>query len=165
MDNTQQQNTTQQNTIVEFPKDQGNVQQTGQGQPVTQPVQQQSGESGLHKELEPMPSLSAPTELLKPVEQHVELEPEVEDAGVEFIAPVPQITPEEKEIGVALAKETMPMEKEPTPQLNTSMTQAQAQQLVKGNFLFKNVSDPMIWLALLVLRQHQMVAKQRGVPS
>src|SRR5205823_6440667 len=102
----------------------------------------------LHKEFAPMPSLSNLSEVLVPVEQQIELEPEVENAGVEVVATAPQMSQQEKNAGVDHAKETKAFEKEPTSQVQFPMTQAQALQMTKGNILTKDTSNPMLWLAM-----------------
>ena len=155
MDNTQQTiQPNQQNTIVEFPKTTGTS-------PVSSQPQQPSGKQ--HKELEPMPSLSSTsTEVLQPVDQHIELEPEVAEAGVAVVAPAPHISQQAKQAGVELVKEALPIEKEPEPKFMTSLTLAKAQQVIKGKFIFKDASKPILWLALLLIRQHQILEQQEN---
>jgi len=134
--------TTQQNTIIELPENGGNASQ-----------QQQPG-GGQQKESEPLPAISTLKELIPPVE-HIELEPEVEGAGVEVVSATPQVTPQAKQAGLSLAKETLPVIQE-SPKFKNLMTLEQIHELIKGKFLFKDTSKPMLWLALLLLKQYQM---------
>jgi len=157
-DNAQGQVPIQEQTIVQFPtsnaaqaKTQGNV------PPMQKP---QSSGTGFHKELEPMPSLQTHTEWMTPVENQVELEPEVEAAGVESVPVAPQITQEQKHLGLQLAKEAAKIEKSPGIQLKTTMTKPQAQQITKGWLLLKNTSNPLLWFAMLLYRQFQMAERK-----
>lgn len=153
MNNTQQTNQQQEQTIVSFTK----------GNPIGSNGVSPNGHVGgtnFHKELEPMPSLQTHSEWMAPVENHVELEPEVEEAGVEAVPFAPHISKEEKNIGVQLAKEAAKIEKAPGIQLKVSMTKAQAQQLTQGSLLTKNTTNPILWLAMLVYRQFQMAERK-----
>lgn len=188
MDNTKQQQQTQssgnvpgtqshENTLVDFTasnavktasdaahaKQPANITQNQQNVVQQQPVQIPQPPVGIShpKELEPMSSLSTVTEQLQPVEQHIELEPEVEAAGVEAAVSEPKITQEEKDNGVKLAKEAAVVEQEPVNQVQFPLSMAQAQQIVKGQLVTKDTSNPMLWLALLIIRQYQMHEKQK----
>src|SRR5260370_135144 len=104
-------------TIVQFPtpspvpsgtgsnaamaKTSGNIAQTNgfAKHPFDHPNGQPSG-LRFQKEFEPMPSLQTHTEWMTPVEDHVEIEPDVKEAGVESVPAAPHISLDEKNIGL-----------------------------------------------------------------
>lgn len=137
-------------TVVQFP------------QQAQQPVQTPPGPSGsLVKESEPMPSFSKPVEMIKSAEPAVELPKEVEAVGVKEIQSIPQIPEEVKRLGVAHAAAATPVSTAPTGFVKLPMTQQQAQAKIKGNFLFKNPSESVLWLAMLIARQFQIKEKDK----
>ncbi len=154
MDDTQkQQQQVQQpvntQTVVQFPQ-------------TAQPVSMPTAPSGSFvKEGEPMPSASKPVEMIKPAEAPVELPKEVEQAGVKEVKPTPTIPEEVKKLGVQHAGAATPVSTQPAGFVKLPMTQQQAQAKIKGNFLFKNPSESVLWLAMLIARQFQMKEKEK----
>lgn len=97
-----------------------------------------------NKEAEP---LTMPQEVLQPSEPEPTLHPEVQEAGVEAVSDVPDLTLEDQKAGLAPAKESVPVPTAPTGAV-TLPTQQQAEAVLKKN----KVTDSIAWMATLVLR-------------
>lgn len=120
------------------------------------------GGSGLQKETEPMPSGAVDFSELKIAEEKAsEIESEPEEAKADQVGKV-QAVMTSSPTGTYEAKEAS----QPVPaQLFSSgnqplLTKLQAQQIAKGPLIFKRSSDPMLWLALLMLRHYQWLDEQ-----
>ena len=72
---------------------------------------------------------------------------EVKDAGVQEVNQAPNLTEEHFKVGIRHAAESTPVQREPTGQVKLPMTQAQAQEKVKGS-----TNDATTWLASFILR-------------
>lgn len=120
-----------------------------QSQPTVQPV------SPPQKEQEGLVSdyLKA-SEIAKP-----EISKEVSEAGVEAVSEVPQITIEHKKAGLEPAKESVPVQVGPQGLVNLPMGQTQAQSILK---LHKKVTESVTWLAMLILRQFQIMQSKKA---
>jgi hypothetical protein len=111
------------------------------------------------KEQEPFPAKQLVPEVIAPSEQPVEIEPELEQAGVSESAPAPIIPEEVKQAGV-IASQPAPAVVV-TPVIKTPIDPVKAQKITKGWFLFKNPSSSLLWLAMLVLRQLRLKEKEQ----
>lgn len=120
------------------------------------------GGSNLQKETEPMPSGTVDfSELKVPEEKESETEPAPEVANSEQASNVQAV----KTSSMAGPSEANEIKQPTLIQSSTSgnqpmMTKQQAQQIAKGPFFLKRSSDPMIWLALLMLRYYQWLDQQ-----
>ncbi|MBI4079025.1 MAG: hypothetical protein HY429_01880 [Candidatus Levybacteria bacterium] len=140
------------------------TQNTSLATPAPAPLQQpsppqvaQTPISGVQKEHEVLGApLQSSETLLTPVETKPALSPEVEKAGVEV--PLehepPQIPHEAQEAGLAHAKESAPLPTTPSETLVLPMDPKQAHIILKTH---KKISDSIVWLAMLVLRQVKMM--------
>jgi len=138
-------------TLVQFP-------------PQSQQPQEQPEEAttGLPKELEPFPLKPSAGELLSPSEQPVEIEPDVEQAGVVETPQAPKISEELKKVGVATPPApATPLQAPQGLPLKSPIAREKAEELAKGSFLFKNPSSSLLWLAMLVLRQLRIKEKEK----
>lgn len=149
MDNSLNQNTTQQNQSTQQSQaaDQ-HMQQSVLKQPISNPVREQG------------PINQPQEQLIQPAEHTPALHPEVERAGVE-VSKNPEVlnlSLEDKKAGLEPAKESVPVM--PTgPSFAQVMSQQQAQTVVKkGKF-----SDSITALAILILKQFkEMGLKKKG---
>lgn len=96
---------------------------------------------------------------IRPSEPEPVIHPELTKVGVEKVTEFPTLTIEQKKIGITLAKEAVPVSTIPTGTVQLPLTQQQAKKIVGFH---KKVSESIVWLATLVLRQvkimHQKVA-------
>lgn len=99
------------------------------------------------------------TEGIKPSEPELVIHPELTRVGVEQVSELPTLTAEQEEIGIRLAKEAVPVPQAPTGIVQLPMTEQEAKKVVR---LHKKITESILWLARLVLRQvqimHQKVA-------
>lgn len=141
-------------------------------QPGGQPVQSQPGPAQkpwveeqpvvdksagrIEKEQEPVPSVSSSFswgEHIKPSQPELHVSSELKEAGVETIEERPLLTPEDHAVGIQHVKETTPVITQPTGAVALPMTAQQAQQTLK---LHKKITESIVWLASLVLKQFKM---------
>lgn len=108
-----------------------------------------------HKEAEPIATHSqAPDEFIQPSENiEPAITPEVAEAGVEVVSERPPLPDAAQKLGVTHAKESTPVQTQPTGQVQLPMTKQQAHQTLK---LHKKVTDSIVWLAFLILRQFKI---------
>jgi len=130
---------------------------TAPQQPVAQP---QYPVGGPHKEMAPVTKTPI-SEVMRPTEVQPQLQPEVQEAGVEVVEnrEQPQLTAEHKAVGIEHAKESvpMPLSPQPTVQLPYSLQDAKV--------IGKQVSryESKHWLAALteyIWRKFQAVTAQ-----
>lgn len=162
-DQNQSNNTAgEEHTLVQFPKSgQSSQSQSTAPQPVQEEkVQPISAPQG-GRESAPIP-VKPVTEIMQPVEEapEPELEPEIEAAGVQVVPTKPQIPQEEKNI-IHEAKESVSMNKIVQQNTKLPMSPQKAKEVVKGPLIFQNASNPMLWLALLILRYDQIEKKKQ----
>ncbi len=140
-----------------------NTGQSAQSQPlqdlqqITQSTQTSAPVSsvGPTKESEPI-AIVAPegtAEYIKPSESAPEIPKEVAEAGVEVVSEMPQLMPVHKEIGIKLAKESVPVQTQPTGAVQLPQTQHEAELLLKKN---NNVNNSFTWLIAWLIRQFKM---------
>jgi len=155
MNDTQEQQTASGGTLFQSGNSSSHV------PPAQQSVIPQASDSGvgMQKEAEPRPSVKT-SEFIKPTEAPIELTPEVEKAGVREVPQAPKVSESAKAAGISHAPVATPVQQMPTGFVQLPMTQSQAQAQVKGNFLFKNPSESLLWLAMLIIRQFQMKQKE-----
>ena len=137
-------------------KTQNQVQNPTAGPGITsQPVQPVPPSAGtVHKEQGPVVSISQTSEFIKPSESEPQISQELKEIGVESVSHIPTLTEEHRQAGIYHAKESVPVPTEPTGSVQLPMSQAQAQSVLK---LHKKVSDSIVWLAALILKQFKMV--------
>lgn len=134
----------------------GTTQGKDPGQVASEPTQPQpvvpaSPVSGPVKEAEPV---ALPSEYIQPTEQHVEMPQEVREAGVEAVRETPDLTLHDQKAGIELAKEATPVAIEPSGMMQMPMTKEKAEETIK---IHKKISDSVVWLATMVLRQLKML--------
>lgn len=128
--------------------------------PSQQPPQQQAVQpmpvSGIQKELQVGPISQPTTEtLIKPTETEPMLTPEVSEIGVEaHDHETIRLTEEQKKAGILPAKEATPVPTEPSGMVHLPMAPQQAHIILQTH---KKISDSIVWLALLVLKQVKMM--------
>src|SRR5690348_12963577 len=144
------------NPKSQIPSSGGNGDQSTQPQSGTvvqfpQGVSQQDSGT-LAKEQEPLPSKPLVHEFLTPSEQPVEIEKDLEEAGIQDTAKAPQLAEEIQKAGVSHTGTATPLPQAPkAPSLRLPIDPEKAEKLTKGSFLFKNPSSSLLWLALVVL--------------
>jgi len=122
------------------------------------PQQHPAPTGSLQKEQESMPSGGADfSELKLPVEQNVEQEPQVSKNVQTGMPPASHHT----QAGhIHAASQQVQSSPKQSSHMQHVMTKIQAQQIVKGQLIFKNSSDPLLWLAFLILRHYQLLEKE-----
>jgi hypothetical protein len=162
-------NSSDEQTLVEFPK--AGVSQN-QPQPAQEPAQTgqvqsqqpqttipQQPQSIPAKEQEPLPPAPI-NEFIAPSEKSVELEPEVKEAGVKETVNEPKLTVEDKIVGIEQAMESIPVNTTPKQKIKYPISLEDAEKVVKGPVIFKNTGNAMLWLAMLILRQFKIKEKE-----
>ncbi len=96
---------------------------------------------------------------LKASEVHPKISKELEEAGVETVSEVPQITIEHVKAGLEPAKESVPVQTMPQGLVSLPITQTQAQNILN---LHKKVTESVAWLAMLILRQFQIAQSKKA---
>lgn len=91
-------------------------------------------------------------EYLERVERQPEIPPEVAKVGVQPISG-PALTDEDKKVGIAEAKEEVPVSIEPEGLVQLPLTEPQARSVLK---IHKNIAEAIVWLANFVLRQFKI---------
>ena len=154
----QPQQPAQEQTLVQFPQS-SNSAAHPQNQVPTQPQSVPPPSTPPAKEQEPLPS-PATTEWIAPSEKSVEIEPEVERAGVKETSAALKLSTEEKIAGLEEAMESVPVQKAPVQKIHYPIPIEDAEKEVKGPLIFKNTGNAMLWLAMLVIRQFKMKGKK-----
>lgn len=131
-------------------------------QPVPQiPVDQTSQQPVVpaatpHKEAEPVANvpLESPAEYMKPSEVAEPVIPkEVAEAGVEAVSETPSFTPAHQQAGIAPAKESVPVQTQPTDAVQLPKTQQEAMRLLKKE---KDPKNSWAWLLTWIVRQFKI---------
>ncbi len=146
----------QQNTQSYDASQNGQVSQAPQQQPQVFPQQQSTPPV---KEQEPLPSITS-SEFAAPSEKSMELEPEVEEAGIKETVNEPKLTIEDKIAGIEKSMESIPVDTKPVQKIKYPLALEEAEKTVKGPLIFKNTGNAMLWLAMLILRQFKMKEKE-----
>lgn len=97
----------------------------------------------------PAGSLQKEHESIFASEQEPKLHAEVIEAGVEKVSKMP-MTSDHERVGIKLAKESVPVQTAPSGAVQLPLTKQQAKSILKAH---KKVTDSILWLAILVLRQ------------
>ena len=121
--------------------------QTAQQQPV--PVG-----SSVVKEHEPE---TVTVEPIQPSETEPSLDKEVSEAGVEKVSESPQLSEDQKQAGIAYAKEATPVSTTPSGNIVLPMTEEEAIKIIKTT----DASDSKHWLAILIERIFQQIRMLR----
>lgn len=111
---------------------------------------------------EQMPAVPVMTEaapLIAPSETEPEIVKELADIGVEKVSHTPTITEDHKNAGLELAKESVPVTTAPSGMIQLPITEEEAVKTVKFH---KKISDSIVWLAMIILRQIK-IAHQRVI--
>lgn len=131
-----------------------------QTQQITQPVDQPQAPTvpvssiTPTKESEPITaSVSQATEYIKPSEVSPAISKEVAEAGVEAVSEVPSITPQHKEIGIEMAKESVPVATQPTGAVQLPQSQKEAEMLLKKN---SDTRNSLTWLIMSLIRRFKI---------
>lgn len=82
-------------------------------------------------------------------EPEPKLHAEVIETGVEKVSEMP-LTYDHERIGIKLAKESVPVQTAPSGIVQLPLTNKSAKSILKAH---KKVTDSILWLAILVLRQ------------
>jgi hypothetical protein len=119
-------------------------------------------DSGMSKEAEPMPSLSPDiAEIVKATETPVELEPDVEAAGVKEVQHAPKLTQQDISAGIQAAKESVPVGAKYTPPATKlQVAREDAEQATKKPLILQDASQSDVWLKLLWLKYYEMSDKK-----
>lgn len=128
-------------------QDQGQV----QSPPAPVSVPQKEQESVL------VSSGAGSVEGIKPSEPEPVIHPELIKVGVEQVSELPKLTAEQEKIGITLAKEAVPVSTAPTGTVQLPLTQQQAKKIVGFH---KKVSESIVWLATLVLKQAKIMHRK-----
>lgn len=140
MDNNQQDQAQQ--TFVNQP-----VGQAGQQSPVVAP-----GTGGK----EQLSGVADQAEFITPSEQEPNLSREEKEFGVETVSEHPRLTKEHEKIGIKPSGASAPVSAIPSGMIQLPMTQAKATGILK---MHKKVTDSILWLATLVLKQIRITNK------
>lgn len=90
------------------------------------------------------------SDFIKPSEVEPDIHNEAADAGVEKVTEMPKLTEEHVKAGIKLSKEAVSVQTSPTGTVQLPMTAKQAKNIIKSH---KKITDSVLWLAVLVLRQ------------
>jgi hypothetical protein len=115
---------------------------------VTPPVQHTGS---MHKEFAPV-AREQVADYVSPSENLPELHPEVAEAGVEVVPHVKELTLEDKNLGMSLAKEATPVPQSASDAFHLA---ADYQGAKKAKSMYHRVSDSVTWLYLLWFKQKQ----------
>ncbi len=134
---------------------------TVQNQPAAQPTQavsqkQDQAASGLGKEQEKI-ATAAVGEFVKPSETEPVISQEEKEFGVEKVSEYPKLSEEHTKIGVKPSGEGVPVSTVPSGMVQLPMTQVKAKSILK---MHKKVSESILWLATLVLKQIKISNKK-----
>ena len=125
----------------------------------------QSGQThtgSLQKEQESLPSAAADfSELELPAETSIEPEPQVSENAQAGSLPAAQQT-QTSHAGSQVQPGQTQAQPAKSGHMQHVLTKEQAQQIVKGQLMFKNSTDPMLWLAFLLLRHYQLLEKENN---
>lgn len=107
-----------------------------------------------HKEAEPVAiSTQASAEFLKPSEVAPEISKEVAEAGVEAVSETPPVTPLHKQMGIEPAKESVPVQTQPSGAVQLPQSQEEAATLLKKN---SDVRNSRTWWLTWFIRQFKI---------
>ena len=109
----------------------------------------------VHKEQGPVATTAPTSEFVKPSETEPALSKELQEMGVESVPNTPDLDQDHADAGIVHAKESVPVKTEPSGTVQLPMTQTQAQSILK---LHKKVSDSVVWLATLILKQFKLIS-------
>lgn len=129
--------------------------------PPVQPAQAPQTPVGSVAKEHELPIAPQPESYVQPTEVAPVLHEEVEKAGVE-VTPLhepPVISEEAKKAGLTHAKEATPVSTQPSGMVKLPMDPKQAHIILQTH---KKISESVVWLAMLIIRQvkmmHQKVA-------
>lgn len=157
---TQNSQSTSQNTDIQTPVQQPIVESSDQAQ-IQQPVQ--TSQQLVSAPVGGKETLSIPakpqTEWVQETAQEAKIEHELQEAGVEKVAgEVLQVTPEVGQAGIQPVGLAAPVPEE--PKLKLPIEEDKAKGILK---MHKKVKDSVTWLAMLVVRQMQLLRfKEKG---
>lgn len=118
---------------------------------VQQPPQPAVPVSSGFKEGAPVADTLTTHEVMQPTDTAPELSPEVQEAGVEVVHEVPQLTLQDRKAGILPAKETTPHPTAPNGSVKLPpMSEEEAFITVKTH---KRVRDAIYWIAVALVRQ------------
>ena len=109
-----------------------------------------------HKESEPISVVSpeAPVEYIKPSEVvEPEIHQEVAEAGVEAVSETPHVTQQHQAIGITPAKESVPVQTQPTGVVQLPQTQQEAMHLLKKE---RDPKNSWPWLLTWLIRRFKI---------
>lgn len=115
-----------------------------------------------HKEAAPVATAEAPIEFVQPSEVAPAISPEVAEAGVEAVAETPVVTSYHKEIGIEPAKESVPVQTQPTGAVSLPKTQQEAELLLKKN---SDTNNSFTWLVTWLIRQFKLSHQKEQKPT
>ena len=108
----------------------------------------------VHKEQGPAAPVVQTSEFIKPSDSEPQITKELSEIGVEAVSHTPALTKEHQDAGVYHAKESVPVATEPAGIVALPMTQTQAVSILK---MHKKVSESILWLATLILKQFKLL--------
>lgn len=118
--------------------------------PVQNTVQSQVTHVGiLQKEYGVVSSVDS-SDFIKPSEIEPNIHHEAAEVGVETVSEMPKLTEEHAKVGIGLSKEATPVQTSPSGAVQLPMTAKQAKNIMKTH---NKITDSVLWLAVLVLRQ------------
>lgn len=121
--------------------------QQDQQMPVSTPVGSKEGG----------PVATNAAETLAPSTPEMEVSPELQEMGVEAKSEIPSLPEAVEKIGVKQAKESVSVSTVSGSGVTLPMTKIQAQQIIKTH---KDIRESLLWLALLIFRQWQLLEKK-----
>ncbi len=101
--------------------------------------------------------VSPASEFIKPSEQEPNISPEEKESGVETVSQYPRLSEEHVKIGIKPLGDTVPVSATPSGMVQLLMTQKRTTSILK---MHKKVSDSILWLATLILKQVKIINKK-----